>query len=91
MGNTCVTTGSGSICPVCGVASPCVHSRSQHTVADLRLWNQIQGNWKQLSGSVKQRWGQLTDDDLAQINGGREQLAGTIQQRYGISQAEANQ
>ena len=54
------------------------------------IWNQIQGNWKQLTGQVKTQWGKLTDDDLMQINGNREQLAGKIQQRYGITQAEAN-
>jgi uncharacterized protein YjbJ (UPF0337 family) len=54
------------------------------------IWNQVQGNWKQLMGRVKTQWGKLTDDDLMQINGNREQLAGKIQQRYGITQAEAN-
>jgi uncharacterized protein YjbJ (UPF0337 family) len=32
---------------------------------------------------VKEKWGQLTDDDLNQIDGKREQLEGRIQQRYG--------
>ena len=48
-------------------------------------WNRIEGNWKQFSGSVKQKWGKLTDDDLDVINGGREQLEGKIQERYGIA------
>ena len=46
-------------------------------------WDRVQGNWKQFSGKVKQKWGQLTDDDLTQINGNREQLEGKIQARYG--------
>jgi uncharacterized protein YjbJ (UPF0337 family) len=46
-------------------------------------WDSVQGNWKQFSGKVKQKWGQLTDDDLTQINGNREQLEGKIQARYG--------
>jgi uncharacterized protein YjbJ (UPF0337 family) len=54
------------------------------------IWNQIQGNWKQLTGQAKTQWGKLTDDDLMQVNGNREQLAGKIQQRYGVTQAEAN-
>ena len=54
------------------------------------IWNRIQGNWKQIAGSVKQEWGKLTDDDLAQADGEREKLAGKIQDRYGITQAEAN-
>ena len=46
---------------------------------------QIAGNWKQLTGKVKEQWGKLTDDDIAQINGNREQLEGKIQARYGYA------
>ena len=46
-------------------------------------WNRIEGNWKQFKGTVKEQWGQLTDDDLDQINGRREQLEGKLQERYG--------
>ena len=46
-------------------------------------WDRIEGNWKQFSGKVKEKWGQLTDDDIAQISGKREQLEGKIQERYG--------
>ena len=48
-------------------------------------WNRIEGNWKSAKGKVKEKWGQLTDDDLTQINGQRDQLEGKIQQRYGIA------
>ena len=37
-------------------------------------WDQIEGNWKQLTGKVKEQWGKLTDDDLVTIDGKREQL-----------------
>ena len=39
-------------------------------------WDTIKGDWKQFSGKVKEKWGKLTDDDLAKINGQREQLEG---------------
>jgi len=43
----------------------------------------LQGQWNQLRGQVKERWGQLTDDDL-QIQGGNvDQLVGKIQQKTG--------
>jgi uncharacterized protein YjbJ (UPF0337 family) len=48
-------------------------------------WDRIEGNWKQFTGKVKERWGKLTDDELAQINGNREQLEGQIQARYGYA------
>jgi uncharacterized protein YjbJ (UPF0337 family) len=37
-------------------------------------WNRVEGNWKQTKGKIKEKWGQLTDDDLTQINGKRDQL-----------------
>ena len=51
--------------------------------------DQLQGKWKQLKGSVKERWGKLTDDDVDVINGQRDQLVGRVQERYGIAKAEA--
>jgi len=43
----------------------------------------LQGQWNQVKGQVRERWGQLTDDDL-QIQGGNvDQLVGRIQQRTG--------
>ncbi len=51
--------------------------------------DRIEGNWKQLKGKIKERWGELTDDELDQIEGRREQLAGKIQERYGITKDEA--
>lgn len=49
----------------------------------------IQGKWNELKGSVKKRWGKLTDDDIAEINGNREKLAGRIQSAYGLAKDEA--
>jgi len=44
---------------------------------------ELQGQWNKLKGQVKERWGQLTDDDL-QIQGGNvDQLVGRIQQKTG--------
>jgi uncharacterized protein YjbJ (UPF0337 family) len=48
-------------------------------------WDRIEGNWKQFTGKVKEKWGKLTDDELTQINGNREQLEGMIQARYGYA------
>jgi len=49
----------------------------------------LQGKWKQLKGSAKQKWGKLTDDDLDRIEGSRDELVGMIQERYGKSRDEA--
>lgn len=47
-------------------------------------WDRIEGNWKQFTGKVRERWGELTNDDVDVIAGRREQLVGKIQERYGI-------
>jgi uncharacterized protein YjbJ (UPF0337 family) len=49
----------------------------------------LKGKWKQVKGSVKERWGKLTDDDIDVINGRSEQLVGKIQERYGIAREAA--
>ena len=52
-------------------------------------WDTIEGQWKQATGSVKERWGKLTDDDLTVIAGKKDQLAGKLQERYGIAKDQA--
>ena len=52
-------------------------------------WDQIEGKWAQFTGSARERWGKLTEDDWETIGGKREQLVGRIQERYGIAKAEA--
>jgi len=52
-------------------------------------WDQVEGNWKQMKGAVKQKWGKLTDDDLTAAKGRAEILAGQLQQRYGMTKEEA--
>lgn len=54
-------------------------------------WDIIQGKWDQLKGSVKQQWGELTDDELTQINGDREKLAGKLQERYGWAKTDVDE
>ena len=52
-------------------------------------WDQVEGKWKQIKGSAKERWGKLTDDDLDVIAGKQSQLAGKLQERYGITKEQA--
>jgi uncharacterized protein YjbJ (UPF0337 family) len=52
-------------------------------------WDQIQGKWKQMKGSVRQEWGSLTDNDLEMIAGSRDKLVGKLQEHYGYAKEEA--
>ena len=51
--------------------------------------DRVEGKWKQMKGSLKSRWGKLTDDDLDVIEGQKDQLVGKVQERYGIAKDEA--
>jgi uncharacterized protein YjbJ (UPF0337 family) len=52
-------------------------------------WDQIEGKWKQFTGSARERWGKLTEDDIQSLTGRKDHLVGKIQERYGIATAEA--
>ena len=51
----------------------------------------LEGKWKQLRGEIRDKWGQLTDNELDQIAGKRDKLAGLLQERYGYTRMEAEQ
>jgi uncharacterized protein YjbJ (UPF0337 family) len=52
-------------------------------------WDQVEGQWHQLKGSLTSKWAKLTDDDVKNVGGKRETLIGTLQERYGILKDEA--
>ena len=41
-------------------------------------WDRIQGNWKQMKGAVKQKWGKLTDDEFDQLAGHKDKLVDAV-------------
>jgi len=49
----------------------------------------IQGQWQQLKGSLKAKWGKLTDDDLSRAQGNHQYLVGRLQERYGWQKDQA--
>jgi len=51
----------------------------------------LAGNWKQIRGEIRARWGELTDDELDQSQGNLEKLAGIIQERYGLAKEQAQE
>lgn len=52
--------------------------------------NEMEGKWKQAKGRAKEKWGDLTDDDLDRIDGRKERLVGVLQERYGKSEEAAS-
>lgn len=49
---------------------------------------QMKGNWNEVKGKLKQKYGQLTDDDLAFEEGKEDELLGRLQQRLGKTKEE---
>ena len=49
----------------------------------------IQGKWTQIKGSLRSKWGKLTDDDLDRLDGNRQYLLGKLQERYGWKKDQA--
>jgi uncharacterized protein YjbJ (UPF0337 family) len=43
----------------------------------------LKGSWNELKGKVKQKWGELTDDDLTYAEGQEEELIGKLQKKTG--------
>jgi uncharacterized protein YjbJ (UPF0337 family) len=48
----------------------------------------VKGAWNEVKGKLKQKYGQLTDDDLAFSEGKEDELYGRLQQRLGKTKEE---
>jgi len=51
--------------------------------------DQVKGNWNQVKGEVKRRWGKLSDDDLDVVDGEYDKLVGKLQERHGLEREQA--
>jgi uncharacterized protein YjbJ (UPF0337 family) len=49
---------------------------------------QMKGSWNEVKGKLKQKYGQLTDDDLAFADGKEDELLGRLQKRLGRTKDE---
>jgi uncharacterized protein YjbJ (UPF0337 family) len=52
-------------------------------------WEQIEGKWDRFKGKVREKWGQITDQELEQIAGKKDQLVGRLKERYGLEKEAA--
>lgn len=53
--------------------------------------DKVKGNWNIAKGKLKQKWGDLTDDDLDYQEGKADELLGRIQRRTGESKERINE
>jgi len=52
-------------------------------------WDRVEGNWKQLMGQAREKWGEIGNSDFERTAGRRDQIVGIIQEKYGIAKDEA--
>ena len=57
--------------------------------ADDAGWNALQENWQDSIGNIKDRWAELTEEELLSVNGDREQLVSLVQEKYGLDRETA--
>ena len=48
----------------------------------------LEGNWDQIKGKLKQRWGKLTNDDISTMHGSYDELQGKLKKAYGYKKDE---
>ena len=53
--------------------------------------DKLKGNWNIAKGQLKQKWGDLTDDDLNYQEGKEDELVGRIQKKTGESKEKLNE
>jgi uncharacterized protein YjbJ (UPF0337 family) len=51
----------------------------------------LQGNWNEIKGKLRSKWGELTDDDVMAFNGDIDQMIGTIQKKTGAARENIEQ
>lgn len=51
---------------------------------------ELKGNWNETKGKLKQKYADLTDDDLLLAEGKQDELIGRLQVKLGKSKEEVN-
>jgi uncharacterized protein YjbJ (UPF0337 family) len=54
----------------------------------MSIEDSAKASWLEVKGTVKQKWGKLTDNDLMEIDGSRERLEGKIASLYNMQREE---
>lgn len=58
-------------------------------LGDSAGWTDLQSNWQDSIGSIKDRWADLTEEELLAVDGDREALVSLVQEKYGMAREAA--
>ena len=61
------------------------------TLAESGVGLQLKGNWNELKGKLKQKYAQLTDEDLNYTEGNADEMVGNLQRKLGKTDTEVKQ
>ena len=48
----------------------------------------FKGTWEETKGKIKQKWADLTDDEMLKVEGKHEEIYGVLEKRYGYAKDE---
>lgn len=54
----------------------------------MKTLTELKGNWNEIKGRLKQKYAQLTDDDVLWVEGKQDELFGRLQAKLGKSREE---
>lgn len=66
-----------------------MHFNESQPTETLMNWSTVESQWREVAGSAREQWRELTDEEVQQVSGKRERLEELLKQKYGLSQHEA--
>lgn len=51
--------------------------------------NMLLGQWHEIKGMIRKKWGKITDDEIEEMAGRTEEILGCLQKHYGITKEQA--
>jgi uncharacterized protein YjbJ (UPF0337 family) len=70
----------------CSVGRSQIRFAGKKRILSMKL--QFKGTWNEIKGKLKQKYGELTDDDLTYAEGKEDELLGRLQKRLGKTKDE---
>ena len=64
---------------------------NSHLIKEVMInLTELKGNWNEIKGKLKQKFGLLTDSDLLFIEGKQDEMLGRLQTKLGRTKAEVH-
>lgn len=75
-----------------GIIDSSLHSENSFTTQIQHMnITELKGNWNETKGKLKQKFGELTDNDLMYVEGKKDEMLGKLQIKLGKTKEELHQ